>query len=123
MPFLPEDVLHFIEEGRGALGRLVFHFHRLAKLFEQFPLIPRHFRRGHDTHAQVEIALASVWIRQAVALLPENLPGLRAFRYLKILFAFQRGYAYLRAERRLRKAHWNRAYQIGPAPLEERVLL
>ena len=62
-------------------------------------------------------------IRQALRLLPENLPGLRPFRNFQILVALQRRHFDLRAQRRLRKTDRNLANQIRPAPLEKRVLL
>ncbi len=54
-------------------------------------LLARNLRGGHDPHADVEIALAAVRIRQPLALLAENLPRLRAFGNFEILLALQRG--------------------------------
>ena len=71
---LAENILHFVEETRIALRRLVFDFHRLAELLEQPPLVARHFRRNHHADTDVEIALAAVRIRQALALLRKICP-------------------------------------------------
>src|SRR5271155_1192665 len=120
---LPKNILHLIEERRIPLRRLVLHFQSLSQLLQQSPLVARHLRRNHHANADVQIPAAAVRIRQALAFLAENLPGLRALRNFQIFLALQSRHANLVAQSRLRKTNWNFADQIRPAPLEERVLL
>src|SRR5271170_5302233 len=120
---LPENILHLIEERRIPLRRLVLHFQSLPQLLQQTPLVARHLRRNHHANADVQIPAPAVRIRQTLALLAENLPGLRALRNFQLFIALQSRHADLVAQRRLRKTHGNFADQIRPAPFEKVVLL
>src|SRR5580658_2421353 len=61
-------------------------------------------------------------IRQALALFPENLPGLCSLGNLQLFLALQRGHLDLLAERGLRKTDRNFADQVRTAAFEERML-
>src|SRR5580658_4775641 len=119
---LPKNILHLIEERRIPLRRLVLHFQRLSQLLQQPPLVARHFRRNHHANTNVQIAAPAVRIRQAFALLAENLSRLRAFGNFQLFLALQRLHFDFVAQRRLRKTDRNFADQVRPAPLEESVL-
>src|SRR6202046_3942168 len=61
-------------------------------------------------------------IRHPLGLLPKNLPGLRPFRNREFVFTLQHRHLNRSSQRSLRDADRNRAIEIGPAPLEKRVL-
>src|SRR5580704_7457471 len=118
-----ENVLHLIEKRRIPLRRLVLDLQRLPQLLEQPPLLARHLRRNHHADAEVQISAPAVRIGQSLALLAEDLSGLRALRNFQFFLTLQCRHANLVAQRRLRKTDGNFADQIRPAPLEKVVLL
>src|SRR5271157_6343815 len=121
---LPENIFHFVEAVRIALGRLVLHLHRGVQLFDQLALLAGKFRRRQYAHMKIHIAAsATVRVGQAFALQPENRAALRAFGDLQRLFPIQARHLQLRAQRRSCDAQRNRSVQIRAAPLKELVLL
>src|SRR5712692_513400 len=121
---LPEDVFHFVEDGRAALGGTIFDTKSRSKLFEELALLARRFAGCNHADVVEEIALSSAaGVRQSFALDTKNRAALRTFGNFQALFAGQRRNHNLRPQRRLRHADGNRAEKVRAAPLEERMLL
>src|SRR5713226_1505410 len=121
---LTEDVFDFVEDGRAALGRAIFHAKRCSQLFEELALLARQFARSNHAHVVEEIALSSAArVRQPFALDTKDSAALRTFGNFQALFAGQRRNHNLRPQRRLRHADGDGAEQVRTAPLEEGMLL
>src|SRR5260370_34485036 len=120
---LHEDVFDFVEDGGIAVSGLVFHFHRGAKLLDQFALVARKLRGRHHSHMVVQIASpAAARISQPFAFETKHGAALRAFGNLQPLFPVQSRHLQFRTESRLRDAHGDGAIQVRAAPFEVRML-
>ncbi len=116
--WLAEDVLYLVEETGGALGWLVFDFHRLAELLEYAALLAGDFCGDIHPNDDVKLAAAAVGISQALPFFAENLSGLRAFGNFESFLAMHGGDFDSCAESSLRDADRHRAIQIRAAAFE-----
>src|ERR1700747_1601762 len=119
---LAKDVFYFVEERGVPFGGPVFDSQGLPELFEHPALLARHLRWDNHAYADVKIAAPAMRIGQALALLAENLSGLRSFGNLQLFLALQRRNLDLLTERGLPKTDRNFADQIRTTALEERML-
>src|SRR2546425_3413463 len=121
---LAKNVFYFLEEGRIAFGRAIFHLEYLVQLLQQQALVTRKFARRNHSHVHVQIAFASsMRIRQSLTLQPNDGTRLGSLGNGNFLLAIETGYAEVGAQRGLRNADGHCAVKVRATALKKRMFL
>src|ERR1700722_1715747 len=117
-----EIVFHFVQQ--ALLVRLVLFGKRLAKLFEQFALLPRQLAGNFYIHLHEQIATAAaLQARHAEVLQTDTRSGLDALRNFHLLQPIESQQIELCSQHRLRHINGHHAQQIVALALKNGMFL